>query len=352
MAKAVRGHKHRQHASNHGGLTNENPLASVIAAAAWGDSRDFQFADLHRLLRDRAVPAPAATGVVGEEVQPADCELPVLRSVESAVRDPAVVVDDGRLVGGAADPRERHPGPSARLADVVADRQPRLARLLQVRRLPAAELGRADERVRHRMAGASVGHHPAGRHLVLYLPDPVLHARRLPAPGQAGHLAARLLAVRHLLPAAGRRADRAPHRSDAAVRHAAQRDCAADDLGPDADDSGTVREDRAGRRPAGAGGGCGLRQQPGAADAGRLVRDHRLLRANLLRFRRLHHHGDRLLAGAGILADRQLPLPLRGARLSPTSGGAGTSRCRPGCATTSTCRSAATARARGAPTST
>ena len=54
----------------------------------------------------------------------------------------------------------------------------------------------------------------------------------------------------------------------------------------------------------------------------------------------------------GFVFAEELRLALPSPTRSPSSGGAGTSRCRPGCATTSTSRSAATARARSAPTST
>ena len=73
---------------------------------------------------------------------------------------------------------------------------------------------------------------------------------------------------------------------------------------------------------------------------------------DLLRLQRLLRHGDRPGADARL----RLPEELRLARTSPSrsrnSGGAGTCRCRRGCATTCTSRSAATGEGRAGPTST
>ena len=76
----------------------------------------------------------------------------------------------------------------------------------------------------------------------------------------------------------------------------------------------------------------------------------RLLGADLLRLQRLQRHRHRRRPAARLRAPRQLQRALRGAHASRTSGAAGTSRSRAGCATTCTSRWAATARAAGAPT--
>ena len=57
--------------------------------------------------------------------------------MESAVRDPAVGVDGGRLVRRAGAGAGRAPGRAARLDAAVGGREPRHARLLQVRHVPA-----------------------------------------------------------------------------------------------------------------------------------------------------------------------------------------------------------------------
>ena len=89
-----------------------------------------------------------------------------------------------------------------------------------------------------------------------------------------------------------------------------------------------------------------------ARPARRVVRRHGLRVPDLLRLQRLLGHGHRPRADARLRVPEELRLALPRRSRSPSSGGAGTSRCRPGCATTSTCRSAATARAASAPTST
>ena len=82
-------------------------------------------------------------------------------------------------------------------------------------------------------------------------------------------------------------------------------------------------------------------------DAGPRLARHRLLHAaDLLRLLRLLRHGDRPRPDVRLPLSRELPLALHRRHASRSSGAAGTSRCRPGSATTSTSRSAATASAR------
>ena len=165
----------------------------------------------------------------------------------------------------------------------------------------------------------------------------------------------RLRALRDLLPAAGGRPDRARHATScpSARRRAAPRAQHAR-LGPVPDDPRPVPEGRARRHHA-------ARRPPrpsSAGAAGRLATPRRLagraglLGPDLLRLRRLldlrHRRGP---AASGSRCRTTSAAPTRRSA-SPTSGGAGTSRSRPGCATTSTSRWAATAGAGSAPTST
>ncbi len=88
-----------------------------------------------------------------EEVQPADRELRVLRGVEPALRPAAVGLDHRRLVHRARHLRvaRQEPCRAPVLARDIGRREHRLHRLLQVRRVPAAELAGADGIVRHRL---------------------------------------------------------------------------------------------------------------------------------------------------------------------------------------------------------
>ena len=71
--------------------------------------------------------------------------------------------------------------------------------------------------------------------------------------------------------------------------------------------------------------------------------DRLLHAADLLRLLGLLRHGDRPRAHVRLPVPRELQLPVHRRHASRSSGAAGTSRCRPGSATTSTSRSAATA---------
>src|SRR6184192_1751645 len=78
---------------------------SRAACRRTADHHGFQLAHVRRVLRLRACASRAAPALDHEENQLSCGELPVLRGVESAVRDPAVGVDRGRLVCRAG-PRE------------------------------------------------------------------------------------------------------------------------------------------------------------------------------------------------------------------------------------------------------
>ena len=67
-------------------------------------------------------------------------------------------------------------------------------------------------------------------------------------------------------------------------------------------------------------------------------------------FSALLGHGHRSRPDVRVRVREELRFARTWRSRSPISGAAGTSRCRPGCVTTCTCRSAATARARVAPT--
>ena len=155
----------------------------------------------------------------------------------------------------------------------------------------------------------------------------------------------RLRGLPGVLPAPRRRADRPRARVPAAAR--ARRATRRRSTRPGASSSSplglfkkVVIADLPGdahRRP-------GLRQPRRALRASRCWSAiYALRRADLLRLLRLHRHGDRARAAARLPVPAELRPPLRRAGRSRTSGGAGTSPCRAGCATTCTSRSAATA---------
>ncbi len=75
----------------------------------------------------------------------------------------------------------------------------------------------------------------------------------------------------------------------------------------------------------------------------RLARRVRLRLPDLLRFLRVFRHGDRARADVRVPFPGELRLALQDRNRSPSSGAAGTSRCRASCATTSTSRWGATA---------
>ena len=171
---------------------------------------------------------------------------------------------------------------------------------------------------------------------------------------EPGAVVPRLRPVRDLLPAARRRADRArPANScpSASRRSGPTRGRSAGALSLLA--LGPLPEGRPGRRPARAdrrSRSSARRRAAGLLDA--WIGTLRLLRPDLLRLRGLlaHARSARRCVWAS-RCPRTSAAPTRRAG-SPTSGGAGTSRCRAGCATTSTSRSAATGAATPEPTST
>ena len=113
-----------------------------------GRPHGLQLPDFHRVLRAACSRCTRCRSVDHEEDQPAGRQLPVLRGVESAVRDPAVGIDGRRLVGGEETGRCGEAGGAARMDVAVGGGEPRHARLLQVRRLPDGEFPGADGRAR------------------------------------------------------------------------------------------------------------------------------------------------------------------------------------------------------------
>ena len=107
-----------------------------------------------------------------------------------------------------------------------------------------------DGLVRHHLGRPGVEHRAAGRHLVLYVRDALVHARRVPRPPEADRLLPELRALRDLLSAPGRGTDRAPDAADAAVRDAAAGDARPDAVGRGPDRAGPLREGRRRRRRA------------------------------------------------------------------------------------------------------
>ncbi len=102
--------------------------------------------------------------------------------------------------------------------------------------------------------------------------------------------------------------------------------------------------------PAGQRGRCGV-QCRSARRVRRLVRRAGLRVPDLLRFLRLLGHGGGTGANARLRVPEELRRAVSFARASPSSGSAGTFRCRACCAITCTSRWAAIAGASGAPTS-
>ena len=144
-----------------------------------------------------------------------------------------------------------------------------------------------------------------------------------------------------VFPASDRRTDPASERAYSPARHPEPARCARFTLGIAIFTIGLVKklvfaDTSPGRRQ----GLPARRQRLRAPD-----RDLRLLGADLLRFQRLHRHGDRSRHLLGIRLPNNFLRPY-GALRSSISGGAGTSPCRSGCATISTFRSAATGAAR------
>ena len=198
-------------------------------------------------------------------------------------------------------------------------------------------------------------HHPAGRHLVLHLPDHVLHARRLPAARRSRRRAFLDFALfvtffPHLVAGPIVR----PSRARAAVRaRRAGRAGTSSLWGLALMIARPVQEGRDRRRRARRSRPTRCSADTGAVGvAGRLARHAGLLaaRSSATSPATRPSRSARRCAWASRCRTTSACRTRRSA--SPTSGAAGTSRCRRGCATTCTSRSAATAAARRAPTST
>ena len=211
--------------------------------------------------------------------------------------------------------KSERPVGAARVDDAVGGRQPRHARLLQVRAVPARQFQRADGVDGRRLPSAARGHRAAGRHLVLYICDVVVHARHLPAPRAAGAQLPRLRAVRHVLPASGRRADHASDRTGAAVRAAAQGDVVAIALRTGADDAGLVQQGRHRRHVPGQRRRKHLRRRQDSRRARRVGGDARVQRPDFLRLRRLFDDRDRRGDVSGFRDAGQFPLSVCGGRI-------------------------------------
>ena len=307
-----------------------------------------------RLLRDRARGLqPARRYVARAEAVAARRELPVLRRVGSGVHRARVAVDVRRLDRGAVDQRRDDAGRASGCCSSSASSS---TSACSATSSTATSCSRTSSPALHAIGvdyqPGAVRHRVADRHLVLHVPHAVLHARRLPRAHEAVGQLPRLRALRHVLPGAGRRADPARVAVPAAVRRPRRTTARAARVGARAARARAVREERARRHRARAGRRRrvqdGWPRRPGR----RVDRHARVRRADLLRLRRLLDVRDRRRAVPRVLAARQLPLARTPRSASPTSGRAGTSRCRPGCATTSTSRSAATASGRCARTST
>src|SRR5215472_1514068 len=105
-------------------------------------SYGLQLSHLRRVLRLRARDALAALQLEHEEGESHRRELPVLFGVESAVRDPAVGVDGGRLVCSAGT-RQGTPSDGAPCLDAaLGGGELGDTRILQVRAVPARQLHR------------------------------------------------------------------------------------------------------------------------------------------------------------------------------------------------------------------
>ena len=246
------------------------------------------------------------------------------------VADPAVL-DDARLVARAAHLAERRPAAPARAALSSACREPRPARLLQVRRIPARELPRARSRGRRRRYAPPRWNIilPVGISFYTFALA-LLHDRRLPARDPRRLRLARLRALRELLPAPRRRPDRAGARCCCRrSRTAARAHARSGWLGPRARRrSGSSRRScsptplRAGRRRVFA---------TPARSTARSTRGPAVLGFSGQIYYdfsgySLARSGSALCFGFALPG--QFPASRTRRAASPTSGGAGTSRCR------------------------
>ena len=182
-----------------------------------------QLPALRRLLRDRAGAEPGTASLAnGAEVHAAGSELLFLRPVELDVSRHHRLLDAARLFDRA--------GHGARITaalSIAAEprHQPRPARVLQIRELAHRQLERRWRRGRFRTPGHADRSHTTGRYFLLYVPEPVLHDRRLSRRQPAAAQPARLRPVRLLLPATRGRTHRARLRVLPRARRRKTRGC-------------------------------------------------------------------------------------------------------------------------------
>ena len=230
-------------------------------------------------------------------------------------------------------------------------RQPGHARRLQVLRLLRREPQRRARRRRPRRAAAAAAHHPAGRHLVPRVPHADLRDRHLPRPARAG-AGARLRRVHGVLPVPARGPHRPRPRVPAAA-HLAEEPARGGLLARVRAHPRRPRQEDAHRR-------LPRRRTSSTASSPRRRRTRRGRRCGASSPTRCRSTATSAPTPTSPSASRCCsgsscrPTSTRRTRRAPsrTSGAAGTSRCPAGCATTCTSRSAATARAGGAPTPT
>ncbi len=192
--------------------------------------------------------------------------------------------------------------------------RPRRTGRVQVLRL----LRHADQRrarlVRARTVGTAGRARDPARRQLLHLPGDLVHGRRLPRDGRAREHDGRR-SVPELLPARGRRPDRAREGVPAAARDAAQPARRPRRRGGRADHARIDQEGRDRRLPRPRGRRSGVRGPGGLLRAGRAAGLLRLRRPDLLRLLRLHGHRHRPGAAVRVRVPAELRSPVRGARL-------------------------------------
>ena len=237
--------------------------------------------------------------------------------------------------------------------DHLGGREPRDARLFQIWRVPARTISSPSP-------GSLGVDLPAAAHGTSSFPSGSASTPSPPCPTRSTSICRRakpakhfprLRAVRHLLPAPGRGADHAADRAGAAVRRAAAGDRRTSSIfGLAPDHPRPVPEGGARRRLPRAGGREGLRRARRRPDDARRAGSRRWPSAGRSSATSPAIRPPR----SGSLCASASPCPTISASpmrrsASPISGDDGTSRCRAGCATISTSRSAATATGRREP---
>jgi len=241
-----------------------------------------------------------------------DCrQLRLLHGVESALRTSAARFDArGLLDFPAARARGRNQ-PAARPARAQCRHQPRRPQLLQVRRLSGREHSRGlrldapPARQLRRQCRAP------GRNLLLHIPNPQLHDRRIPARAEGVHESARLHVVRRILSTTRRRPDRPSRRLPAATGVATRGRSARGRGRTQPHRDGLLQESRPRGHP-----GC-----PRRSGLGRTGSDTALERRiggvclrvpDLLRFLRVQRHRYRRRQAIRVRVTRELRPPLPG----------------------------------------